>query len=157
MNRLTVFVAAIALVAVACGAADEAADTTAPDTTVVPTLPPADSPEPAPVDETPPTPKRTTDDILPGLPSAIAATDLADRLGVEVSDLTVNVVESVTWPDGSIGCPEPGMSYTQALVPGVRVILQFAGELYYYHGTAPDALFFCENPEDPIPGDPGDA
>lgn len=121
-------------------------------------MPPDDStPEPAPVDEEPPTQGRDPEELIPGLPSAVAATDLAERLGVDVSDLTVSAVESVVWPDGSIGCPEPGMSYTQALVPGVRVIIEHDGSLYHYHGTSEDSLFFCENPSEPVSGDPGDA
>ena len=37
------------------------------------------------------------------------------------ADLKVLSAEAVTWSDGSLGCPEPGMMYTQALVPGYRV------------------------------------
>jgi hypothetical protein len=154
----------LALLATACGAADESAETTVPETatttaapTTTTTVPPGGDVQPAPVDDIPQVPKRNTEDLLPGLPSAFAATALARRLGVEVSKLTVNVVESVTWSDGSIGCPQPGMSYTQALVPGLRVILEFEGELYYYHGTAPDDLFYCADPSEPVAGDPGDA
>ncbi len=121
-------------------------------------MPPDDSTlEPAPVDDQPPTKERDPDELLPGLPSAVAATDLAERLGVAVSDLTVTAVESVVWRSGAIGCPEPGMSYTQALVPGVRVIIEHEKASYYYHGTAEDNLFFCENPTEPVSGDPGDA
>ena len=158
MKRLLIGFVAVAMLATACGdSADSIDPTNAPGDSVTTTAPPGDTPEPAPVDSSVPGPKRDQPDLLPGLPSAVAATDLAERLNVEVSKITVNVVESVTWRDGSIGCPEPGMSYTQALVPGVRVILEHDGELYYYHGTSPDALSYCENPSEPIAGDPGDA
>ena len=33
--------------------------------------------------------------------------------------LVIVRAESVVWNDGSLGCPEPGMMYTQALVNGV--------------------------------------
>ena len=52
-----------------------------------------------------------------------ARADLARRLGVDPDDLEVISAEEVTWPDGSLGCPEPGMSYTQALVDGSKVVL----------------------------------
>jgi hypothetical protein len=41
--------------------------------------------------------------------------------------------EQVTWSDGSLGCPQPGTMYTQALVPGFRVIAKSpSGELVYH-------------------------
>jgi hypothetical protein len=155
LKRLVLGIAAIALVAAACGDSADSPEQIAaePGGDVTTTVPSDSDPEPAPVDDTVPGPKRDNPDLLPGLPSAVAATELAERLGVEVADITVNVVENVMWRDGSIGCPEPGMSYTQALVPGVRVILEHGNQFYYYHGTAADNLFYCENPGDPVAGD----
>ena len=87
----------------------------------------------------------------------LAAETLAGELTINVNEIEVDTVRAVEWRDTSIGCPQPGMSYTQALVPGVRVILEHGGELYHYHGTAADNLSYCENPRDPVAGDPGDA
>ena len=53
----------------------------------------------------------------------------AGHTGVSVSDMTVLRAESVTWPDGSLGCPEPGMQYTQALVPGYWVEIAVGDEV----------------------------
>jgi hypothetical protein len=53
--------------------------------------------------------------------------DAARRSGVSVQQLRVLVVESVTWPDGSLGCPQPDRLYTQALVPGYRVRIEAPG------------------------------
>ena len=47
--------------------------------------------------------------------------------------MTVVQVEEVTWPDGSLGCPQPGMAYTQALVPGYRVTTFAGGERVVWH------------------------
>jgi hypothetical protein len=62
----------------------------------------------------------------PGLPAELVERLIAE-LGAELarppSDVRIESVEPVTWRDGSLGCPEPGMFYTQALVPGFRVIL----------------------------------
>ncbi|MGC3955418.1 MAG: hypothetical protein QM804_14420 [Propionicimonas sp.] len=38
--------------------------------------------------------------------------------------------EAVTWPDSSLGCPSPGVSYTQALVDGLRVVVRVAERQY---------------------------
>ncbi len=74
---------------------------------------------------------------------APARVDLADRLGVEPEDLEVVTAETVTWPDGSLGCPEPGMSYTQALVDGSKVVLQHEDRVYVYHAGSDDQPFLC--------------
>jgi len=82
-----------------------------------------------------------------------AVTDLAARLGVDESEIAVVSVEEVTWSDGSIGCPEPGMMYTQALVNGSLVILEVDGTRYEYHSGGGRDLFYCENPIPPTGGD----
>ena len=79
-----------------------------------------------------------------------AVADLADRLSVSADDVTVALVQSVTWSDGSMGCPEQGMFYTQALVDGVRIELTVDGTSYWYHqgGTNPARL--CADPGEPL-------
>lgn len=63
-----------------------------------------------------------------------ARKDLAQRLMVpEASIEQVGPVEEVTWPDASLGCPEPGMIYAQVLTPGYRFKLQGGGQVYTYH------------------------
>lgn len=67
-------------------------------------------------------------------------------------------IEDVTWPDGSLGCPLPGRSYTQALVDGYRVVLRYNGVAYRYHGAGGDDPFYCATPQEPVApgGDFGD-
>ena len=72
-----------------------------------------------------------------------AQADLARRLGVEPDDLEVISAEEVTWPDGSLGCPEPGMSYTQALVEGSKVVLGHDDRVYVYHAGDDGEPFLC--------------
>lgn len=68
--------------------------------------------------------------------------DLADR-GVDAAALTVVGSDAVTWPDGSLGCPEPGMAYTQALVEGMRVVVEVAGATYDYRFGTGDVPRLC--------------
>jgi hypothetical protein len=104
--------------------------------------------EPTPVTEEPPT-VETTDMLLDAPSTAQQATvDLATRLGVATADIDVVVTEPVTWRNGSLGCPEPGMRYTQALVDGIRVILEVDGRRYAYHSRRGQAPFFCADPAD---------
>lgn len=85
--------------------------------------------------------------------SQAAVDDLAQRLGVSPDEIEVGPLEEVTWRDGAIGCPQPGQSYTQALVPGARLILVVDGTQYAYHGEGDEPLFYCEDPEEPLPSD----
>ncbi len=76
--------------------------------------------------------------------AAPAVTDLATRLDIDISDITIVVAESVVWPDGSLGCPQPEMSYTQVQVDGTRIVLKAIGENYQYHSGGTRELFLCE-------------
>lgn len=60
----------------------------------------------------------------------VAKEALAGEIGVDVQRITVATVEAVDWPDGSRGCPRPGMMYTTALVSGHRVVLGVASATY---------------------------
>lgn len=87
--------------------------------------------------------------------TADAVATLAARLGVDTGAISVVVEENVTWSDGSIGCPQPGMSYTQALVDGRRVVLSHAGVEYHYHGARNGPLSYCASPSAPAAGGGG--
>ena len=77
-----------------------------------------------------------------------AIEDLADHLGTEPSSITVTSAEAVVWPDGSLGCPEPGMVYTQAQVDGLLIRLSADGIEYRYHsGGRISTPFLCLNPK----------
>ena len=78
-----------------------------------------------------------------------AKADLTKRLGVDPAQVTVVSSDDVTWRDGSLGCPEPGMRYTMALVPGTRTVLEAGGKQYHYHSGGHRAPFLCENPQPP--------
>jgi hypothetical protein len=69
--------------------------------------------------------------------------DLAAQLNVTVDSITVVSVEAVEWPDASLGCPQPGMSYAQVITPGYRVVLEASGEQYEYHTGGTDFVL-CE-------------
>src|SRR5215203_2611853 len=67
-------------------------------------------------------------------PRVVAAIgDAATRQGVDASVVEVASLSAVEWTDGSLGCPEPGMAYTQALVQGELLILRVGGARLQYH------------------------
>lgn len=48
--------------------------------------------------------------------------------------------EQVTWRDGSLGCPEPGKFYTQALAPGFWLVFAHQGQEFDYRIAGSQAL-----------------
>jgi hypothetical protein len=83
-----------------------------------------------------------TQEIVPEIEAAIA--DAAERFGVSPDTIAVARSLRVTWSDGSLGCPEDGMMYTQALVDGYLLTLEVAGQRVDYHGALGDEPFLCE-------------
>lgn len=74
-----------------------------------------------------------------------AKEDLADRLKVETEQIELVEFKAVVWPDSSLGCPQPGMAYTQVQREGYLISLRFEGKLFDYHGGGNRAPFLCEN------------
>jgi hypothetical protein len=72
--------------------------------------------------------------------------DAARRTGADPATATILRAEAVTWSDGSLGCPEPGMFYTQALVDGYWVVLELGGTTLDYRVGARGAFRLCEEP-----------
>ena len=99
----------------------------------------------APAIETvPPTDEPVTGEVPAELLADIVA-DAAQRTGVDRDAVEVISAEAVTWNDGSLGCPEPGMSYTMALVEGYHLILRAADEDLDYRASARGGFRLCEN------------
>ncbi len=96
-----------------------------------------------PVDSTNPTPASASN----GTPVEVAKADLAQRLSVAADAIEVVAARNVTWRNGSLGCPEPDMMYTQVLIEGMKIILAVDGEEYHYHSGSNRGPFLCENPE----------
>ena len=61
--------------------------------------------------------------------------EIASIAGVPVDQVVVISAESVTFPDGSLGCPVPGMAYTQMIVDGYKIVAKVGDVLYDYRGT----------------------
>ena len=122
-NRCVVALAALALaanLALACGAEPEE-----PGSTATPIMTPSATAAPTPAGETPPVQGNVPQGILdPILKEAAALAKVARE------QLVIVRAEPVVWNDGSLGCPEPGMEYTQALVNGYWVVIEAAGQSY---------------------------
>jgi hypothetical protein len=98
----------------------------------VPNVPNAPAPEPSP-----PRGRAGAAPVSTELQSKVQAalTDAARRTGLDTSALKVISAEQVIWPDGSLGCPAPGMMYSMALVPGHRIRIQAGTQQLDYHSA----------------------
>jgi hypothetical protein len=74
------------------------------------------------------------------LVALIARKDLAARLQIDPGSIETNFVRPQTWPDASLGCPEPGMSYAQMETPGYLIELKAKDKTYTYHSDMKRAV-----------------
>ncbi len=63
----------------------------------------------------------------------LARQDLAERLKIDAAKIETASQTETVWPDGSLGCPKPGMNYIQMLVPGYVIELRVKDKTYTYH------------------------
>jgi len=74
-----------------------------------------------------------------------ARKDLAKRLDLDLEYVTLSGASKVTWRSGALGCPEDGKMYTQALVPGVLIMLKVEHTPYRYHAKPTGVPFYCSD------------
>ena len=87
---------------------------------------------------------------------AFAKADLAQRLDVDPDQVLLSGAQSVTWRSGALGCPEPGMNYTQALVPGTVIYLKVDTMIHAYHARVAGQPFYCPRERVEPPAADGD-
>src|SRR5438309_1450709 len=68
----------------------------------------------------------STPDPQPAVDAALQ--DAAVHLGVSPADLHVDQVEARQWGDSSLGCPRPGLMYSQIVTPGFVVVISGAAK-----------------------------
>lgn len=70
----------------------------------------------------------------------MAREDLAARLEVPQERVKLKTLKHVTWPDTSLGCPEPGEEYVAREIAGYQIELEVAGEQHVYHADTQKAV-----------------
>ena len=165
--RVLLVLVAVSAVAAACTGLPAATPASTPATTpapatggAAPTTTPAPATEPVPT----PLPSATPDRIIPrvsispfpgdgaSVPAPVLAAVVADaarRTGTAPADVTVVTAKGVTWPNGALGCPQPGFMYTQMVQPGYQVVVEAGGTRLDYRVGMSGAPQLCENPPGP--------
>jgi hypothetical protein len=142
-------VVAVALLVTACGEGESTVDS--PVATTLPSSPettmPTDQSTPDPSEATTPTsvPSEGTDGVPASLLEPVLE-DAAARAGVDVDGVAVVSTEFRDWPDSALGCPVPGMMYTQVITPGYRIVVEAGGQQYDYRMNRRGSFRLCENP-----------
>jgi len=68
--------------------------------------------------------------------------------------LVIVRAQSVIWSDGSFGCTEPGMMYTQILVNGYWVVIEAAGQKYDFRAGSAGNFRLCPGGQGKPPSPP---
>jgi hypothetical protein len=72
-----------------------------------------------------------------------ARQDLARRLGVSTSQVTLAEASPMTWTSLALGCPAPGLAYAAVQTPGFLLVLDVFGQRYTYHTDARETFALC--------------
>ena len=145
-----------------CGDADGATPPDVPGEAETPAT--SNPPRTSPISEAPIPPADSPDGpypagrVHPGLVGLVdvAVADLAARLDVDAAAITPVSAVLVTWPDGSAGCPQPGMEYLQVTQEGSLIELGHGGLVYRYHtGGSRTTPFLCDQAATKPPGPGG--
>jgi hypothetical protein len=91
-------------------------------------------------------PAMSSDVSLPAEVLDPIVADAAARLSVEPAAVSIVSAVAETFSDGSLGCPEMGVMYTQALVDGYHVVVAANGTQLDYRGSIPGQFRLCTNP-----------
>lgn len=113
----------------------------------------------APVADVPPPPDALPQPSMSATLSSITEAvlrDAAARTALEASSLVVESAQGVTWSDASLGCPQPGVSYAQMLVPGFRVVIRAGAQRLAYHAGRRGDFVLCPEGSAVPPAGAGD-
>lgn len=78
-----------------------------------------------------------------------ARTTLAGHTGIPAEHIELLQVHAQTWPDASLGCPQPDQMYAQVVTEGHVVVLKAGNRSYPVHVASGHAVV-CES----MPGTP---
>jgi hypothetical protein len=70
----------------------------------------------------------------------------ATKAGVTLADVTVSSVTAVNWPTSALGCPQPGIMYSQLVTPGYKIVVSANGQSFEYHSDRGSHVVTCPAP-----------
>jgi hypothetical protein len=73
-----------------------------------------------------------------------AVSDAVAHLGVTPADVHVDHVEAREWGDTSLGCPRPGLMYSQVVTSGFLIVVSAGNKVLEYHSDARGRVVLCQ-------------
>ncbi len=70
--------------------------------------------------------------------------DAAERAEATTEAVTVTAARVEEWPDGAMGCPEPGQVYTQMRTNGYRVLVKVGPRTFDYRADKEHRFRLCD-------------
>lgn len=83
---------------------------------------------------------------------ALAQRRLAEDLDLPTSRMRLVELTAMTWPDTSLGCPQPDATYRQQPVDGYRIVLSAGDDEYIFHADF-NGLIPCDASDEQLPGE----
>ena len=74
----------------------------------------------------------------------LAKESLARKFKINEDQINLFSVETMTWPDASLGCPQEGIDYAQVVTPGFQISLEAMGQIFSYHTNDTDRVMLCD-------------
>jgi hypothetical protein len=95
-----------------------------------------------------------TTDMTSNPPSAdkfinLAMQDLADRLKIDINQVSLTEATEILWPNAALGCPSPGKVYATGRVPGYRIRLQANETEFVYNTDLTGQIILCPQLDEP--------
>jgi hypothetical protein len=73
-----------------------------------------------------------------------AVREAASYAAVAATDVKVQQIEAREWPDSSLGCPRPGLMYSQVVTPGYLIVVEAGSRVLEYHSDARGRVVLCQ-------------
>ena len=74
---------------------------------------------------------------------ALAADMLARKFNAPANAINLFSIQSVEWPDGSLGCPQAGVGNQQVITPGYQISLEWERAVYTFHTDTVERIMLC--------------
>ena len=83
---------------------------------------------------------------VPGSVEAKVGQALSKKTGVDTSKLVLTTKDALDWPDSALGCPAPGMMYSQIVTSGFKLVYSDGAKTYEVHtDRSGNRAVLCQN------------
>ncbi len=74
---------------------------------------------------------------------SLAKQRLAEKFQLDPQEFRLFSILPMSWPDSSLGCPQPGVLYQPVVTPGYQMVFEGGGQTYVVHSDQSDYVVIC--------------